>query len=670
MAGQVADVTRSSSVQRRLEPATLVGTMCQMWVSSGEQLNDQQLEGVEGQLRLPAGRYIFVAHEIGESYGGLTASMLARARSFGELANQPVTIAMFGPVSHYETLAETLVSRGVIPDHGVTFRSLHHDYALSGQASGELGAEGAGAQGKRAGRLAPLDLPVHLEQVVTTYREGQPWQVDLLDPATRTPVCREHRRPDGSPYLRQHLGYKNEKPFTRLIERLDGDATVRATYWSLPSLYRSWFAEVLGAVDHVPKFMIVDGQMASRHLLRLRRPDLYRIFAVHSAHLAPPGRFDGELRTDRAHIFRNIAELDALVVLTDRQRLDVELRYGPVSNLFTVPHAGHPLPQIPDPDMRSPRRIVVVARLAASKRISHVVRAFALVTSQVPDAILDIYGSGPQQQGLTELAAELGTGDSVRFHGFDPSAAEQFETATLFAMSSLWEGQPLAILEAMGSGCPVIAYDIKYGPADLVEHGRSGLLVADGDIDELAASMLRLLNDTALAREMSLAAWQRSHEFDEGHMMRRWQDVFKRVLRQRRSRTKLDKVELVALAADRDGDDLKLCARLSVTGDIPAEADKQYRLRWLLISRGTAERVPVMAKTRLVSRTGDGFVFEVRGRVPAGTVGGMLSPKVEAVDVFLDLTWNNSHWRGRVQAPPMIEPYATVRGNLSFRRTD
>jgi poly(glycerol-phosphate) alpha-glucosyltransferase len=622
-------------------------------------------------LRLPTGRYFFVAPGIGVSYGGLTASMLARARSFGERADQPVTIALFGPVPRFGTLAEELVSRGVIPERGVTFRSLHHDLCLpqhAGPASGPFGAAPADVQGKPVRQPEALDR-VDVEHVATTYREGQPWQIDLRDSAG-TVVCREHRRPDGSPYLRQHLEQRDGKHLSRLVEHIDGDGTVRTTHASIPSLYRSWFAEVLGAVDEVPKFSIVDGAMASKHLLGLQRPDLYRIFVVHNTHIAPPGRYDGELKTDRAHMFRNIDALDALVVLTDRQRQDVALRCGSVNNLFTVPHAAYPLPDLPDPSLRSSRRVVVLSRLDASKRVSHIIHAFARVTSQVPDAVLDIYGSGPQRQALEELADELGTGDSVRFHGFDRSAAAQFQTATFFVMASLWEGQPLTILEAMGSGCPVISYDIKYGPADAIEHGGSGLLVTEGDIDALAASMLRLLNDTALAQEMSLAAWKRSHDFDDGRMMSRWQGVFERLQQQRRLRTKLKQVDLVALVADRDGDDLELSARLMVTGDVPADAMEQHRWCWMLISRETAEQVRVEAESRLVSHEGGVFVFEVGGRVAGETVSGMLTSKTRVVDLSLDLTWNNSHWRGRVQAPPMVEPYATNEGNLSFRRTD
>src|SRR5699024_9897523 len=181
-------------------------------------------------------------------------------------------------------------------------------------------------------------------------------------------------------------------------------------------------------------------------------------------------------------MFDNLERLDGLVTLTERHRSDLATGYGDTDNLFVVPNpvvtpaAADPVPA------REANRFTMVTRLEHQKRIGHALRAIARARESEPEATLDIYGSGSLLPTLQRRAAELGVADAVTFRGFDPGARDNLWTATAFLMTSRYEGYPLATLESMSHGCPVISYDLKYGPRDQILDGVDGFLVAEGDV--------------------------------------------------------------------------------------------------------------------------------------------------------------------------------------------
>ena len=151
--------------------------------------------------------------------------------------------------------------------------------------------------------------------------------------------------------------------------------------------------------------------------------------------------------------------------------------------------------------------VVMMNRLAPGKRVDHTIKAF--LAADVTGTRLDIYGDGPQRARLQQLIDELGAGERVTLRGStaDPGAA--LDAAELFVTSTEFEGQGLAIVEALAHGCPVVAYDIRYGPADALAAG-GGVLVPPGDERALADAIRSVMGDeqlrASLAREAPDAA--------------------------------------------------------------------------------------------------------------------------------------------------------------------
>ena len=141
-----------------------------------------------------------------------------------------------------------------------------------------------------------------------------------------------------------------------------------------------------------------------------------------------------------------------------------------------------------------PPVILSAGRLASQKDYSTLLRAFALLRRRRP-ARLIILGEGRERRRLEALARELRIADDVRMPGHVKNPYAYMDRASLFALSSAWEGCPNVIIEALACGCPVVSTDCDSGPAELLDHGAYGWLVPVGDADALGSAM-----DVALDR--------------------------------------------------------------------------------------------------------------------------------------------------------------------------
>ena len=114
----------------------------------------------------------------------------------------------------------------------------------------------------------------------------------------------------------------------------------------------------------------------------------------------------------------------------------------------------------------------------------------------------------------------------MSLEGFNRDMAARFDEASLFVLSSRREGMPMVLLEAMAAGLPVVAFDCPTGPAELLDGGRSGVLVPVGDSAALADGILRVVTDRAEQRRLADAAEDRASAFDISATAARWESLF------------------------------------------------------------------------------------------------------------------------------------------------
>lgn len=172
----------------------------------------------------------------------------------------------------------------------------------------------------------------------------------------------------------------------------------------------------------------------------------------------------------------------------------------------------------PRPDVaRDPRLVFHVGRLMRYKNLQTLLRAFAILRKDVPDARLVIGGDGNYRAALEKLARELGIADGVAFRGFlgEDEKHRLYNEAAVFVNPSLKEGWGLTSIEANACGTPVVAADSP-GLRDSVRHGETGLLVPALDAEAFAAALRAVMQDAALAERLrgGALAWAAAHDWD------------------------------------------------------------------------------------------------------------------------------------------------------------
>jgi glycosyltransferase involved in cell wall biosynthesis len=169
--------------------------------------------------------------------------------------------------------------------------------------------------------------------------------------------------------------------------------------------------------------------------------------------------------------------------------------------------------------------IVAAGRLSKQKGYSYLIRAVAILNAARIPCRLIILGEGSEKKGLQDLATELGIADKVEFPGFRKNPYRYMANATLFVLSSLYEGFPNVLLEALALGVPSVATRCPTGPAELITDGVDGLLVPPADAEVLAKAMRRLLLDEALRKRLGEAGRKRAGDFAADRIVRQYEDA-------------------------------------------------------------------------------------------------------------------------------------------------
>ena len=152
---------------------------------------------------------------------------------------------------------------------------------------------------------------------------------------------------------------------------------------------------------------------------------------------------------------------------------------------------------------------------------------FKKVVAEMPDAYLVFVGEGSQAQSLEELTRKLNLTERVRFLGRRTDVGACLEMADVFVFPSLFEGLPLAPIEAMLKGVPCIVTSID-PVMELFGDGETGMMVAPGSVEEFAAAMKHLYNDPELRRRLGARGRSKAMEnFDSSNGLHAWEHLYR-----------------------------------------------------------------------------------------------------------------------------------------------
>lgn len=174
-------------------------------------------------------------------------------------------------------------------------------------------------------------------------------------------------------------------------------------------------------------------------------------------------------------------------------RKRVQTIYNPIDFKNLAAMAREPLDE-PWFAVGEPPVILAIGRLEVQKNFPNLLRAFFEIKKKKA-ARLIILGEGSERDHLTSLIEGLGLKDDVLMPGFIGNPAAYMAHSAVFAMSSSWEGMPVALIEALALGVPVVSTDCPSGPAEVLDQGKYGDLVPINDSPALAEAILKVLSE-------------------------------------------------------------------------------------------------------------------------------------------------------------------------------
>jgi glycosyltransferase involved in cell wall biosynthesis len=491
-----------------------------------------------------------VLDSLGLNRGGLTRAVFDRFRAVSEGRRAVlVTVAFQADV---EDLFEQLKRDGSLPEHAelVSFhqdlrrRSRRAHQKMVFEHSGwddspafQSVTEGSNSWSLRryftsgvfvglVGRAANGEL-----RHVDRHDGDRPWLRIYRDTAWPggSIAKREYFDDEGKVRFRTYVGL-DERPYIstwvnpagyeyRTVEHPSGESVLHNDMrWA----NSAWLAEKLE--EFGPAVVFSDEPRAS-FALAISSPDVFHVTSIHTTHYKNNRDKADGLKQWMKHYLEFIDNVGLFVFFTDTQRSHfIEDTGCSRDRTVVVAHAA-PLEK-GVAAQRTVNRVeqlfVTVSRLAGEKQIDHAIRAFAKVHREFPEARYKIFGLGPALESLQEVISECMLNDVVTLEGHTKDPLSQFAAADCSVLTSLYEGFGLVLTESFACGAPVVSYDVNYGPSDVVQHHRNGLLVPHGDVDGLADSMIEFLRDSRLRSTLREGAAATAARFDPETWRQGW----------------------------------------------------------------------------------------------------------------------------------------------------
>lgn len=342
--------------------------------------------------------------------------------------------------------------------------------------------------------------------IVTTDQKNRPAFYPLPEGVRMTDLGINYSDDNGKHPMGKIFGYllkrrTHRKRLTELLMKEKADVVV--------SLYPS-------ESSFIPK--IKDG---SKKVLELHYCKFFRLQYGRSGLLGLIDRW----RTKQDE--RIVRRFDKFVVLTKEDKG----YWGNLPNIEVIPNAAKFIGNTYSDVLR--HRVIAVGRMDYQKGFDRLICAWEIIQQheQFKDWHLDIFGQGEWRDMLQQMIDERGLGASVALNAPTKSIGREYADSAMLVMSSNYEGFPMVMIEAMACGLPVVSFDFKCGPKDIINNNENGILVHNGDIQGLADAMMRLMEDENLRKRMSEEAKKVVDTYSEETVMKQWTKLFESLIK-------------------------------------------------------------------------------------------------------------------------------------------
>jgi glycosyltransferase involved in cell wall biosynthesis len=216
-------------------------------------------------------------------------------------------------------------------------------------------------------------------------------------------------------------------------------------------------------------------------------------------------------------------------VVCSQELVALAKKADPHSEFILIPNGVETERFRPIERSKNPRvKILFIGRLIHRKGFQRVIQALPKLRTlaQRPFEV-EVVGTGAYQVELDTLAEKLGVSDLIRYVGSMPyeKLEKAYQYADIFVLTSLSEGMPSVILEAMGCGLPIVASNVG-GNNEIVHEGENGFLITGDDVEMLAQRFATLINDEALRQRLGQKSRELSLQYDWSNIMRRYNELY------------------------------------------------------------------------------------------------------------------------------------------------
>lgn len=210
-------------------------------------------------------------------------------------------------------------------------------------------------------------------------------------------------------------------------------------------------------------------------------------------------------------------KLNKAIVLSERD----ERYYRSITNSVALISNPSPLPLTKYDYKNTSKTIITLGRLTYEKGYDILIKAWSIVEQSCPDWSLHIYGEGENRYKLEQLVTKKNI-KNLAFKGLTDEVQDVYDNAAFYVMSSRFEGFGMVLIEAQSRGLPIVSFDCPSGPAAIVHHNIDGLLVDNGNTLALAESMIKLIKDASLRKDMSKQALKAAQSYRVNSIIQSW----------------------------------------------------------------------------------------------------------------------------------------------------
>lgn len=259
--------------------------------------------------------------------------------------------------------------------------------------------------------------------------------------------------------------------------------------------------------------------------------DFNLISAIHNVHILAPYEdiYTDKLNMNYKDFLSGNIYVDGCIILTPQQKDDIVAKFNPKYNVFNIPHANDNVIKKIEFSKRVNNKIISLARFDEQKQIDHMIEVMDSVVKIKDDIQLYVYGEGKLRKELEDLIKKYNLANNVFLPGYTENIAKELNESVLFLSTSKTEGFPLAFLESMSHGVPIISYDIKYGPKAIVQDGFNGFIIEKNNKKLIADKIIEIIEDHNLLEELSNNSYHTALNFSMPYVAEIWKKELMRL---------------------------------------------------------------------------------------------------------------------------------------------